>query len=99
ALSRRIGWLAGISMRTPTTSTSIFDIIPRSGARTLLEDHSELADLHIGTVLQFDGIDELTAHIGSVERPRVSQRESAGSADELSVLARDGDIIEEDVGV
>src|SRR5699024_5780768 len=86
-------------MRTPTTSTSIFDIIPRSGARTLLEDHSELADLHIGAVLQFDGIDELTAHIGSVQRSRVPQRESAGRADELGVFARDGAVIETDVRV
>src|SRR3954454_22101938 len=59
----------------------------------------ELADLELVAVLEAVGLDAPAVDVGAVERPEVVEVEVAAAAHEQGVVARDGDVVEEDVGV
>src|SRR3954471_22188120 len=58
----------------------------------------ELADLELVAVLEPVRVDPLPVHVGAVQRPRVLQQPVPAAPNERRVLARDGDVVEEDVG-
>src|SRR5215208_6375647 len=58
-----------------------------------------LADLQLVAVLEAVGIDPAAVDVGAVERARVVQVPPARAAHELGVVARDRDVVEEDLGV
>src|SRR4051812_8242444 len=59
----------------------------------------ELADLQLVAVLEPVGLDAMAVDVRAVERPEVVEVEVAAAAHEQGVVARDGDVVEEDVGV
>src|SRR4051794_38922857 len=59
----------------------------------------ELADLELVAVLEPVGLDAMAVNVGAVERAEVVEVEVAAAAHEQGVVARDGDVVEEDVGV
>src|SRR3954454_23045982 len=69
----------------------------RAGAG--VEHQPELADLHLVAGLQGSLVDALTVDIGAVERPDVTDEEPVALASEAGVLARDRDVVQEDVAV
>ena len=64
-----------------------------------VERQSELADLHLCAVAQQGGLDADSVEVGAVERAEVAYLERRADAHELRVPARDGHVVEEDVGV
>src|SRR3954468_9739005 len=58
-----------------------------------------LADLQLVAVLELVRVDPPAVHVGAVQRPRVVQIPGARAAHEHRVVARDGDVVEEDLGV
>src|SRR5690242_13009898 len=73
---------------------------PRAGsgpALAGLEDHPELADLHLVAVPQHGLVDPVSAHVGPVQAADVPDDELALPADELGVLARHRHVVQEDV--
>src|SRR3954452_2190969 len=56
-----------------------------------------LADLQLVAVLEAVRVDPTAVHVGSVERSRVVQVPRVGSAHQHRVVARDGDVVEEDL--
>src|SRR3954447_5768577 len=59
----------------------------------------ELADLQLVAVLEPVRLDAMAVDVGAVERPEVVEEEVAAAAHEQRVVARDGDVVEEDVRV
>src|SRR5918912_3882580 len=59
----------------------------------------ELADLQLVAVLEPVRLDPVAVDVGAVERAEVVEVVVAAAADEQGVVARDGDVVEEDVGV
>src|SRR3954454_23390619 len=59
----------------------------------------ELADLQLVAVLQPVRLDPVAVHVGAVERAQVVEVEVAAAAHEQRVVARDGDVVEEDARV
>src|SRR3954454_5247621 len=59
----------------------------------------ELADLELVAVLEPVGLDAMAVDVGAVERAEVVEVVVAAAAHEQGVVARDGDVVEEDVGV
>src|SRR6478609_9338575 len=68
-------------------------------ARARIEHQPELADLDLVAGVQDRLVDALTVDVGAVERPHVAHDEAAALTTEGRVLAGDGDVVEEDVGV
>src|SRR5215210_5183859 len=58
-----------------------------------------LADLDLVPVLEAVGLDPPPVHIGPVERAEVVDVEPFATLHEQGVVARDGDVVEEDLGV
>src|SRR5689334_9858676 len=93
---------SGVSARTtaptvrrePATSA---DTVGSGLAR--VEDEPELADLHLVARRQPDLVDELAVDVCAVERADVVHHEGTLGAAEDGVLARHGDVVEEDVAV
>ena len=71
----------------------------RSGRWLGVEDEAELADLDLVAGLQRGLVDALAVDVGAVERADVADDEAVALAAEVGVLARDGDVVEEDVAV
>src|SRR3954447_15186093 len=63
------------------------------------EGQLELPDLELVAVLEAVRVHPLAFHVGAVERARVVEQPVAAAAHERRVLARDGDVVEEDVGL
>src|SRR6266511_4835665 len=63
------------------------------------ERHSVLADLYLVAVLELRRLDALPVDEGAVQAPLVLDEEAAVARDEHGVLARDGDVVEEDAAV
>src|SRR4051812_26019231 len=63
------------------------------------EGQLELPDLELVAVLETVRVHALAVHVGAVERARVVEQPVAAAAHERRVLARDGDVVEEDVGL
>src|SRR3954451_16333122 len=63
------------------------------------EGQLELADLELVAVLEPVRVDPLPVHVGAVQRPRVVEQPVPAAPHERRVLARDGDVVEEDVGL
>ena len=63
------------------------------------EHQAVLPDLDLVAALQLDLVDPVAVHVGPVERTDVGDPEPVGAATELCVPARDGHVVEEDVGV
>src|SRR5664279_2023590 len=73
---------------------------PRAGSGDALarvEDHPELADLDLVTVDQHGFVDPAAPHVGAVQAAYVADDELPLAPDELDVLARDRDVVQEDV--
>src|SRR3954462_7599736 len=79
-----------------TSGSSMSAIRTRSA---LEEGELVLADLQLVAVLEAVGLDAAAVDVGAVERPEVVEVEVAAAAHEQRVVARDGDVVEEDVGV
>ena len=62
------------------------------------EVQTELADAHLGTVPQGGAVDPLAVDIGAVQRTLVDELEGDAVPRDLSMAARDRDVVEEDVG-
>ena len=58
-----------------------------------------VADLHVLAGLEAHLVDVVLAHIGAVEGPQVPHEEAVPVTDEGGMLARDGDVVEEDLAV
>ena len=58
-----------------------------------------LADLHLVGLLQALGLDPRAIDIGPVQRAAVVQVPSLAAPDQQRVIARHGDVVEEDLGV
>ena len=63
------------------------------------EDEHEPPDLEVGEVLQRRGVDAFVVDVGAVQRPGVAHLVAVGDPPDHRVTARDGDVVEEDVGV
>src|SRR5512133_3567804 len=63
------------------------------------EGELELADLQLVTVLETVRFDPMPVDVGAVQRAEVVEVVVAAALDEQRVVARDGDVVEEDVGV
>src|SRR5215210_69874 len=61
------------------------------------EGQLELPDLELVAVLEPVRVDPLAVHVGAVERARVVEQPVAAAPHERRVLARDGDVVEEDI--
>src|SRR6476620_4941466 len=72
---------------------------PAPGGSGRVVDETELADLHLVAGVQRGLVDALPVDVGAVERPGVTHEIAVVGTDEQRVLARDGHVIEEDVGV
>src|SRR3954451_3858399 len=59
----------------------------------------ELADLQLVAVLQPVRLDPVAVHVGAVQRAEVVEVVVAAAPHEQGVVARDGDVVEEDVRV
>src|SRR3954447_20741370 len=59
----------------------------------------ELADLQLVAVLEPVGLDAMAVDVGAVQRAEVVEEEVAAAAHEQGVVARHGDVVEEDVRV
>src|SRR4051794_36199605 len=58
-----------------------------------------LADLQLVPVDELVRLDPAAVHVGPVQRAGVVEEPLAGAADEHGVVARDGHVVEEDLGV
>ena len=63
------------------------------------EGEPVLADLDLVVVLELGRLDPLLVHEGAVEAAEVADRERLAVAQQLGVLARDGDVVEEHVAL
>src|SRR5829696_8028820 len=63
------------------------------------ERQLELADMQLVAILEAMRIDALPVHVGAVERAGVVEEPVPASPHERGVLARDGDVVEEDAGL
>ena len=64
------------------------------------EEHEhETTDLQVVEVVQRRGVDPVMVDVGAVERPRVAHVVPVGDTLDRRVTPRDGDVVEEDVGV
>src|SRR3954447_10682402 len=68
-------------------------------ALPLEERQLVLADLQLVAVLEAVRLDAPPVDVGAVQRAEVVEVEVAATAHEQRVVARDGDVVEEDVGV
>src|SRR5215211_7539535 len=59
----------------------------------------ELPDLELVAVLEAVRLDPVAVDVGAVEGAEVVEEEVAASAHEQGVVARDGDVVEEDVRI
>src|SRR3954470_3292177 len=71
----------------------------RRGACAGVEHQPELADLHLVAGLQGSFVDPLAVDVGAVERADVTDQETVALTAEARVLARDRDVVQEDVAV
>src|SRR4051794_13297190 len=58
-----------------------------------------LADLQLVAVLELVGVDAPPVDVGAVERAGVVQEPAAGAVHQDRVVARDGHVVEEDLGI
>src|SRR6188472_931078 len=91
-------------IRSPLTAEAAVrgDSVGMRGSVTLVageEDQAVLADLDLVAVGQLDGVDPVAVDVGAVEGADVGDREGVAVAMELGVLARDRDVVEEDLAV
>src|SRR3954454_12315055 len=63
------------------------------------EGQLELADLELVAVLEPVRVHALPVHVGAVQRARVVEQPLPAAAHERRVLTRNGDVVEEDVGL
>src|SRR4051794_14442241 len=68
-------------------------------ALPLQERQLVLADLQLVPVLEAVRLDAPPVDVGAVERAEIVEVEVAAAAHDEGVVARDGDVVEEDVGV
>src|SRR5438093_10124314 len=80
-----------------TSGSSMSAIV--SGPLPLEEGQLVLADLELVAVLEAVRLDPPAVDVGAVERAEVVEVEVAAAADEQGVVARDRDVVEEEVGV
>jgi hypothetical protein len=62
------------------------------------EVETELADAHLGAVVEHGAVDALAVDVAAVEGTLIDELEEAAGAGDLRVPTGDGDVIEEDVG-
>src|SRR3954451_8608640 len=82
----------------PSSSTS-GSSMSANALLALQEGELVLADLELVGVLEPVRLDAPAVDVRAVERPEVVEIEIAAAADQQRVVARDGDVVEEDVGV
>src|SRR3954466_8613493 len=105
-LARATGSAPVAAAGSPSAATSV---APSSGsapsgslvtATSASEERQlELADLELVAVLEPVRVHALPVDVGAVQRARVVEQPLAAAPHERRVLARDGDVVEEDVGL
>ena len=75
------------------------DLASGARGRAQHEGQHEPADLELVEVTERGDVDPLVVDVGAVERPGVAHLVAPVVAGDLGVAARDGDVVEEDVGV
>src|SRR5687768_6203543 len=99
------GWVgptSGPTWPVPSPSGVVVDCWARLGSAIALArevGQLVLADLQLVPVLEAVRVDAAAVHVGPVERAGVVEVPLAGAAHELRVVARDGDVVQEDLGV
>src|SRR5919202_2221268 len=93
------GGASGPAGRLPSAAGSAEGSLRVGSATSLARQVGELvlADLELVAVLEAVRVDPAAAHVGAVERARVVEIPLAGAAHEHRVVARDRDVVEEDL--
>src|SRR5215208_771638 len=87
-------------IRSRRSRAGFWGVVAFTGVRSALhEGQAVLADLQLVAVLELGTVDSLAVDERPVERPLVLDEEPALALDEHCMVARDGDVVEEDVAV
>src|SRR4051794_26404765 len=105
-LARATGSAPGAAAASPSAATSVAPSSGSAPSGSLVtatsageEGQLELADLQLVPVLEPVRVHALPVDVGAVERARVVEQPVPAAAHERRVLARDGDVVEEHVGL